>query len=59
MINRRKLMVQRQPIYYNVLQKYDPEFFAVVLAVREKVQTIGALDAKTKTLVSLALDTAA
>ncbi len=50
-------MVQRQPAFYDALQKYDPEFYEVVSAVREKARATGALDAKTKTLISLALDT--
>ena len=50
-------MVQRQPAFYDTLQKYDPEFYKVVSAVREKTRAAGALDAKTKTLISLALDT--
>ncbi len=52
-------MVQRQPTFYSALQKYDPEFYAAVLGVREKTQAARALDAKTRTLISLALDTAA
>lgn len=52
-------MTQRQPAFIDALQKYDPEFYKVVAAVREKTGAKGALDAKTKTLISLALDTAA
>lgn len=51
-------MVTRQPTFFDALQKYDPEFYKVVLPVREKSRAPGALDAKTKTLISLALDTA-
>ena len=53
------MTTQRQPVFLDALQKYDSEFYKVVSAVREKAQARGALDAKTKTLISLALDTAA
>ena len=52
-------MVQRQSAFYDALQQYDPEFYKVVSAVREKTTAGGALDDKTRTLISLALDAAA
>ncbi|MFC2071605.1 carboxymuconolactone decarboxylase family protein [Chloroflexota bacterium] len=53
-------MVQRQPTFYDAFQKNDPEFYEVVSAVNQKTRAgSGALDAKTRILISLALDTAA
>ncbi len=50
-------MAERQPAFWDALQKYDPEFYKAAIPVREKARAIGSLDAKTKTLISLALDT--
>jgi alkylhydroperoxidase/carboxymuconolactone decarboxylase family protein YurZ len=40
------------------LRKRDPEFFELVSALMAKTQQAGALDSKTKTLITLALDAA-
>ena len=40
------------------LERRDPEFFKVVSAVLEKARAPGALDPKTKTLITLTLDAA-
>jgi alkylhydroperoxidase/carboxymuconolactone decarboxylase family protein YurZ len=40
------------------LKRRDPEFFKLVSAVMDKAQGSGALDQKTKTLITLALDAA-
>ncbi len=50
-------MVQR-PSFMEELKKHDPEFFELVSAVMAKTRETGALDQKTKTLVTLALDAA-
>ncbi len=38
------------------LNKHDPEFFKLVSALANKTREAGALDQKTKTLITLALD---
>ena len=50
-------MAQR-PTFMDELRKRDPEFFEVVSAVITKTREAGALDPKTKTLITLALDAA-
>ncbi len=50
-------MAQR-PSYMEELNKHDPEFFKLVNAVTAKSRETGALDQKTKTLITLALDAA-
>ena len=50
-------MAQR-PTFMDELRKRDPEFFELVSAVSAKTQEAGALDPKTKTLITLALDAA-
>jgi alkylhydroperoxidase/carboxymuconolactone decarboxylase family protein YurZ len=40
------------------LKRRDPEFFKLVSAVMDKAQGRGALDQKTKILITLALDAA-
>lgn len=50
-------MAQR-PTFMDELRKRDPEFFELVSAVITKTQEAGALDPKTKTLITLALDAA-
>jgi alkylhydroperoxidase/carboxymuconolactone decarboxylase family protein YurZ len=40
------------------LEKHDPEFCELVNAVMNKAQQAGALDQRTKTLITLALDAA-
>jgi alkylhydroperoxidase/carboxymuconolactone decarboxylase family protein YurZ len=40
------------------LKRRDPEFFKLVSAVMDKAQGRGALNQKTKTLITLALDAA-
>ncbi len=50
-------MTQR-PTFMDELRKRDPEFFELVGAVMTKTREAGALDAKTKTLITLALDAA-
>lgn len=49
-------MAERQPAFFEALQKYDPEFYKAVIPLRNKARSPGSLDAKTKTLISLALD---
>ncbi len=49
----------QQPQFFDALQKNDPEFYKSVLAVREMgYAPKSALDLKTKTLISMALDCA-
>ncbi|MFH0768289.1 MAG: carboxymuconolactone decarboxylase family protein [Chloroflexota bacterium] len=48
----------QKPTYLDELRKHDPEFFEVVSAVVAKTREAGALDPKTKTLITLALDAA-
>ncbi len=50
-------MAQRSS-FMEELNKHDPEFFEVVSAVMDKARETGALDQKTKTLITLALDAA-
>jgi len=50
-------MAQRST-FMDELRKRDPEFFELVTAVSAKAREAGALDAKTKTLITLALDAA-
>ncbi len=50
-------MAQR-PSFIDELRKRDPEFFELVSALMAKAQQAGALDPKTKTLITLALDAA-
>ena len=50
-------MAQR-PTFMDELRNRDPEFFEAVTAVSAKSQEGGALDPKTKILISLALDAA-
>jgi len=50
-------MAQR-PTFMDELRKRDPTFFEAVSAVSAKSQEAGALDPKTKALISLALDAA-
>lgn len=46
-----------QPQFLDALQKNDPEFYKAALAVRELCYAPkAALDLKTKTLISMALD---
>lgn len=47
-----------QPSFMKVLREHDSEFFELVTAVMDKAQTADALDQKTKTLITLALDAA-
>ena len=46
------------PTFMDELKKRDPKFYEVVAAVSAKSQEPGTLDAKTKTLITLALDAA-
>jgi len=46
------------PSFMDELKKRDPNFYEVVAAVSAKSQEPGILDAKTKTLITLALDAA-
>ncbi len=46
------------PTFMDELKKRDPEFYEVVAAVNTLSQEPGTLDAKTKTLIILALDAA-
>jgi alkylhydroperoxidase/carboxymuconolactone decarboxylase family protein YurZ len=46
------------PNFMDALKKRDPAFFDLVSAVMAKAQETGALDQKTKTLITLALDAA-
>ncbi len=50
-------MAQRSS-FMEELNKHDPEFFEMVSVVMDKAQETGALDQKTKTLITLALDAA-
>ena len=50
-------MIQK-PSFMEELNKHDPEFFELVNAVRSKARETGALDQKTKTLITLALGAA-
>ena len=50
-------MAQRAT-FMDELRKRDPRFFEAVAAVSAKSQEAGALDPKTKVLISLALDAA-
>jgi alkylhydroperoxidase/carboxymuconolactone decarboxylase family protein YurZ len=50
-------MAQRST-FMDELRKHDPEFFELVSAVSTKTQEAGALDPKTKTLITLAVDAA-
>lgn len=50
-------MAQR-PSFMEELNKHDPEFFKLVNEVMAKSREKGALDQKTKTLITLALDAA-
>jgi len=50
-------MTQR-PSFMEELERRDPEFFELLNAVMEKARAPGALDTKTKTLITLALDAA-
>ncbi len=50
-------MVQR-PSFMKELNKHDPEFFKLVNTVRDKARETGALDQKTKSLITLAIDAA-
>lgn len=45
------------PPFMGELKERDPEFFEAVAKVMETASAPGALDPKTKTLISLALDT--
>lgn len=54
-------MTQRpapKPWYMEALEKRDPEFAQMVGTLMGKVNAPGALDGKTKTLITLALDAA-
>jgi alkylhydroperoxidase/carboxymuconolactone decarboxylase family protein YurZ len=48
----------QMPSFMEELKRRDPEFFKLVSAVMDKAQGRGALDQKTKTLITLALDAA-
>ncbi len=50
-------MAQR-PTFMDELRKRDPEFFELVSAFITKTREAGALNPKTKTLITLALDAA-
>lgn len=50
-------MAQR-PGFMEELSKNDPEFFNLLTALMEKTQGSGALDQKTRTLITLAIDAA-
>ncbi|MGD0153584.1 MAG: carboxymuconolactone decarboxylase family protein [Thermacetogeniaceae bacterium] len=49
-------MASHLPPFIQELEKRDPELFEAVKKVTEVANAPGALDAKTKTLISLALD---
>lgn len=49
-------MAVHLPPFIQELEKRDPELFEAVKKVTEVANTPGALDAKTKTLISMALD---
>ena len=51
-------MAQQRSGFMEELNKHDPEFFELVNAVMDKTREKGALDQKTKTLITLALDAA-
>ena len=48
----------QRPWYMDAMEKRDPEFAQMIGALMTKVNGPGALDAKTKTLITLALDAA-
>ncbi|MBI4287813.1 MAG: carboxymuconolactone decarboxylase family protein [Chloroflexi bacterium] len=48
----------QKPWYMEALEKRDPEFAQMLGSLMAKVNSPGALDAKTKTLITLALDAA-
>ncbi|MBI2304031.1 MAG: carboxymuconolactone decarboxylase family protein [Chloroflexi bacterium] len=50
--------MQQVPPYLQHFQERDPEFCQMVMALQQKIRAPGALDAKTKALITLALDTA-
>lgn len=50
--------MSQKPTFMDELRKRDPEFFKVVTAVSTKSEEAGALDPKTKVLISIALDAA-
>jgi len=43
------------PFYLQDYEPRDPEFIKLVCMLREKAQSAGALDVKTKTLINMAL----
>ncbi len=47
-----------RPNFMEKLRGHDPEFFDLVNAIMSKAQAAGALDQKTKALITLALDAA-
>ena len=51
-------MAQQRSSFMEELNKLDPEFLELVNAVMAKTRKKGALDQKTKTLITLALDAA-
>jgi alkylhydroperoxidase/carboxymuconolactone decarboxylase family protein YurZ len=50
--------MEKRPSVLRALEEKDPEFFKLVTDVMKAATSEGALDAKTKTLISLALDAA-
>lgn len=48
----------QMPNFMDELRRHDPQFFELVSALMDKAQGKGALDQKTKTLITLALDAA-
>lgn len=48
----------QKPWYMEAMEKRDPEFAQMLGSLMAKVSGPGALDAKTKTLITLALDAA-
>ncbi len=50
-------MAERQPRFFDALQKHDPEFYTAALGLREASRG-PSLDNKTRILISMALDAA-
>ncbi len=50
-------MAQRAS-FMEALNKHDPEFFELITALMEKTGEAGALDQKTRSLITLAIDAA-
>ena len=49
-------MAKESPIFLNYLEKTDPKFHAQVVSLFDLAMAPGELDARTKVLISMALD---